>query len=452
MAGTTVKASASAMGTMAVFQAQSLQNTQKGDFRQVWDARTGRGGASDVQSGMQTAKRTPGDSLKAREAHLSRSTQKTQKQTAPQELSEEELQEVSAVLESAAAAVIQQTAEILGVTAEELQAAMDSLGMETLDVLEPGKLGELFMAVTGTQDASALITNEALYSDFQEVMGQLGSMLQDASEETGISRSQLEELLAQLQKPQLPEEASVQEQPGIVPERAVKQDAEPEQLPQTGNVAEETDTTAQQPEQNVNAGKDDADGGRETGHHAQSGGAAVQTEQLRSFQPEQIQQTQQQTSAWDVDTQDIMRQIMDYMKVQVKTDMSSMEMQLHPASLGTLQIQLASKGGVVTANFITQNEAVKTALESQMIQLQQSFEEQGIKVNSIEVTVQPHAFEQNLEQGRGSAGQEPQQKQRTRRIRLTGTEEIAQTDEMTQEDALAAQMLAAGGNTVDYTV
>lgn len=389
--------------------------------------------------------------MKAREAHLSRSAQKAEKQTAPQELSEEQLQEAAAVLESAAAAVIQQTAEVLGVTVEQLQAAMDSLGMETLDVLEPGKLGELFMAVTGAQDASALITNEALYSDYQEVMGQLEGVLQGAADEMGISEAQLKDMLAQLQKPQTPEEVPEQAQPVIEIDRAETQDGEQEQLPQAENVSEEADTVSQQPQQNVDAGEEDKDGGRDAGRHAHNSGVTVQAEQLRSFQPEQVQQAAQQTSAWDVDTQDIMRQIMDYMKVQVKADMSNMEMQLHPASLGTLQIQLASKGGVITANFITQNEAVKTALESQMIQLQQSFEEQGIKVNSIEVTVQPHAFEQNLEQGRGSAGQEPQQKARTRRIRLTGTEEIAET-EIPEDDALAAQMLAAGGNTVDYTV
>ena len=111
----------------------------------------------------------------------------------------------------------------------------------------------------------------------------------------------------------------------------------------------------------------------------------------------EVQQTENLSASREVDTQDIMRQIMDYMKVQLKPETTSLEMQLHPANLGTLQIQMATKGGSLTANFITQNEAVKAALESQMVQLQQSFEEQGIKVNSIEVTVQPHAFEQDLE-------------------------------------------------------
>ena len=117
-----------------------------------------------------------------------------------------------------------------------------------------------------------------------------------------------------------------------------------------------------------------------------------------------------------------MRQIMDYMKVSVKADSSDLEMQLHPQSLGTLHVQVASKNGVVTANFITQNETVKAALESQMVQLKESFAEQGVKVEAIEVTVQTHPFEQNLEQGRGNQSDQESgagvSRRRTRRINL----------------------------------
>ena len=166
----------------------------------------------------------------------------------------------------------------------------------------------------------------------------------------------------------------------------------------------------------------------------------------------EVQQTENLSASQEVDTQDIMRQIMDYMKVQLKPETTSLEMQLHPANLGTLQIQMVTKGGSLTASFITQNEAVKAALESQMVQLQQSFEEQGIKVNSIEVTVQPHAFEQNLEQGRENrSGQNQPGRGRNRRINLDALQDEAELESLTAEEQLAAEMLRAGGNTVDYT-
>ena len=144
-----------------------------------------------------------------------------------------------------------------------------------------------------------------------------------------------------------------------------------------------------------------------------------------------------------------MNQIMDYMKLQFGSDTTSLEMQLHPASLGTLHIQLESKGGMVTANFITQNEAVKAALESQIVQLQESFEAQGVRIEAIEVTVQTHEFERNLEQGRGREQQEPQKKNRSRRINLI---DPLATEGLDEEETLAAEVRAAGGSTVEYAV
>ena len=137
------------------------------------------------------------------------------------------------------------------------------------------------------------------------------------------------------------------------------------------------------------------------------------------------------------------------MKLQFGSDTTSLEMQLHPASLGTLHIQLESKGGMVTANFITQNEAVKAALESQIVQLQESFEAQGVRIEAIEVTVQTHEFERNLEQGRGREQQEPQKKNRSRRINLI---DPLATEGLDEEETLAAEVRAAGGSTVEYAV
>ncbi len=103
---------------------------------------------------------------------------------------------------------------------------------------------------------------------------------------------------------------------------------------------------------------------------------------------------------------------------------------------------------MLTAHFITQNEAVKAAIEGQIVQLRETFEEQGVKVEAIEVTVQTHEFEQNLEQGRGRDSQETDKKNRTRKLRL---EEPAAVENVDEEDALQAEMMAARGSTVSYT-
>ena len=161
---------------------------------------------------------------------------------------------------------------------------------------------------------------------------------------------------------------------------------------------------------------------------------------------------EQMTSPDMQSSQEIMDQILDYMKIQLKPEMDQLEMQLHPASLGTLKIHLVSRGGEVTAQFQVQNEAVKTAVESQIALLKDSLKEQGIKVEAVEVTVESHAFESNLWQGqeRENGSSYQGNKKSPRRINLNALEEGFE-EEASEEELLSAQMMKANGGTVDFT-
>lgn len=90
-----------------------------------------------------------------------------------------------------------------------------------------------------------------------------------------------------------------------------------------------------------------------------------------------------------------------------------------------------------------------------MMTLQQKFNEQGIKVTSIEVTIASHAFEQNLQQGDGGndAYNERQAKKSRslRRINLSEIDDVAEEENLSDADRIAAQMMAANGNSVDYS-
>ena len=134
------------------------------------------------------------------------------------------------------------------------------------------------------------------------------------------------------------------------------------------------------------------------------------------------------------------------MRIQVRSDMTQMELQLNPASLGTVNINITSKAGVITAQFLTQNETVKAAIESQIVQLKNSFEEQGIKVESVEVAVANHSFERNLN-GEGSRQQQSQDGRRkgTRRVNLNG-QTLDEEPEPENE-----QPVLADGSTVNFT-
>ncbi|MDE6740333.1 MAG: flagellar hook-length control protein FliK, partial [Lachnospiraceae bacterium] len=151
-------------------------------------------------------------------------------------------------------------------------------------------------------------------------------------------------------------------------------------------------------------------------------------------------------------TEDIMNQIMDYMKINLKAESQEMELQLHPASLGTVGVQIAAKDGVITAHFTTQNETVRAVIETQLIQLKNQFEEQGIKVDAVEVTVANHAYGQQFSQEHENAdGKQGKASKGTRRINLDELGEEAELDEMEDSERIAVEMMQANGSTVDYT-
>ena len=151
----------------------------------------------------------------------------------------------------------------------------------------------------------------------------------------------------------------------------------------------------------------------------------------------------------------IMSQVTESIRVNYSADTTSMEMQLHPASLGTVNMHIASSNGVVTAQILVESEAVKAALESQLMTLQQTFEEQGQKVEAVEVAVANY----DLNKGNGSEAESDSQNKNTsaagkvgtrRRINLADLDEEA-LEELSEEEKLSADMMARSGNSVDYT-
>lgn len=349
---------------------------------------------------------------------------------------------------------VQQVADTLGISQEQLSGLMDELGMDQMDLLQPDGLKLLAMAAEGETDPMALLTNGELYGKVQELAEQLEKVLDGAGKETGIDPERLMELAKQRSQELsgMPAENAEAENPlvhvEITTEDGGKTNADE---PDTGLGVHARDggkavTDTVGPRTEEHSGSGGQEGSKHGAAAGQEANPFVQTAQ-QFLKTAAAQEASGAQPVWTADTQDIMRQIMDYMKIQIKPDMNSMELQLHPENLGRLHIQVASREGVMTAQFVTQNEAVKNALESQIVQLRENFSEQGIKVEAIEVTVQPHAFEQNLEQGRGQNSGEPDKKGRTRKIDLNGLEDL---EELPDDDQLAADMMAASGNTVDY--
>lgn len=157
--------------------------------------------------------------------------------------------------------------------------------------------------------------------------------------------------------------------------------------------------------------------------------------------------------AGQVDTADVIKQIVEATRVTVAQAETTMEMQLNPEHLGKIYLEVTSREGGITARIMTQDEAVKAALETQVAELKQSMEQTGIKIQAVEVAVGSHEFERNLEQNaqqqERQAEEQEMARRQTRKINLNDLDEL--NGIMTEEEMLVAQMMADAGNSVDYT-
>lgn len=367
-------------------------------------------------------------------------------------------------LEKAGMETARRIADELGISEEDVLRAMEVLGLTAMELLQPENLTAVVLQASGESDPMALITNAGLSDALKNLNQFVSDIRNELQAAFHISDEQLGELLNQVQEQNEPEEipAAVNDEadgltngPQIVVEDFTG-GKEPEQL-QERNATNEEPLNPAALKDGITVTKEQpaGDTGKETeqetkGEHGAQNQAPVlqnpeQSAQIRGAgQAETVPFAMQQT-------REIMNQILDYMKIQIKPEMTQLEMQLHPESLGNVNVHIASREGVITAQFTAQNETVRAALESQIVQLRETFAEQGVKVDAIEVSVQANGFRQEYEgsRERGDTA-EDDRKKAVRRIHL-GNPELLAEEALSEEEQLTVSMMEANGNTVDYT-
>ncbi len=384
------------------------------------------------------------------------------KGTKPSEVTADQEQAVK----EAGKEMIRETAEEFDVSEEEVVKAMEELGLGMTSLLDPENLTKLALALSGEESSLALLTDEGLYGKVQNLLQSFEEIQGGLMEDLSLSTEEFDQMMTELKSKGISEgEPAFLEAVSKQPDEDGK-----EQGKVTVTVEEGTQTVKLAVDENGNSAyvedvkaKEETDQNPSEKHgkgNAESGSENRGLENTNPLlnpliqdQPQNVEAGfEQMAMASAPDTDEIMNQILDHMKVQLKPGMDQLEMQLHPASLGMVHVQLTSKGGEVTAQFQVQNESVKAAIESQLTILKENLKDAGVKVEAVEVTVESHAFESNLWQGQeredGSAYQSS--KKGPRRINLNALDEDFE-EEADEEEILAAEMMRANGGTVDYT-
>ena len=353
---------------------------------------------------------------------------------------EPDAEEMKAVLE-ALASVVQSIADTLNVPVEAVNESIENLNLDVTDVLDTKNIPLIVADVNNLSDVSEIMMDENLSADVKELIGEVNETLDGLAREIG---STVEELKADIDKfagERMSTDYSNRSynESETVTETRIDSAANPTPVIEVEGKNNTGDDTQ---------GRAKSDG--DSGNNNTLNFAQTVIDNLKAVTEARVNEN---TSDFGrtISAQDIYEQVMSNLKLTMKADMTQMEMELHPASLGNVRVQVAAKDGVITASFTTENESVKAALETQVLTLKNQLEEQGIKVEAVEVTVGSHAFERNLsENGEGSGNPEGENnKSKPRSIDLSRLSED-DIESLGDEDRVTADMMAREGNTVNY--
>lgn len=377
------------------------------------------------------------------------------------------------VLQTAIIAVV---SEILDMEPYEVETLLVEKEISPLELLEPESLMELLLATSETGDITELLTNEDLagrLKSMEDALGQLDFELY------GTTKEQVEALLsgeitvtekteaavlgdlaeAPISKT---EEKAQKKEPVTVKEADVKPDnaKEPEEKiqvvdlrdkaegSQTGQGKESTEGKEEQGRETTDSVKESHSGSE---NHPEPGVTEQFVNQLAaaSTQSEYTLDSVQQTV---IMYREIVDQIVQQIRVVINQDQTSMNMQLNPEHLGKVFVNMTTKNGVVTASFVVQNEIAKEAIEANLEVFKQNLNEQGTKVEAVEVDVADFGFDQkdsNEEAKRQDENQKESRSQRGRQLKLS---ELTDSEEdLSDEEQAAVSRMLQTGSTVEYT-
>lgn len=443
---TSIPVNNSVKGIVPGAQTQKKANMQDaaGSFSDIFKNQKNDNGTDDgkIVSAAQNRTENRNTGISARQRKV---------QDAVKEAGEAAGKDTGKKVDEAADKMLSDTAEELSVTEEELLSVLQSLSLTPADLLTKEGLQQVVLAVSGETDFANFLTDETMFTTLQNLNGELQTTLSDLADELGISQDEVQDFLtaladkagdaSALQAEVLPtEEVPDEETEGAV--TGVKNSFDTENGDKTASEVNVPGKEVEKQTRKETSGEEKSfTGDKAFDNFAQS---------LKAGQTENAQAAAEITPHFDVETENIIRQITDYMRGNVTDGVSEMDMQLHPANLGSVHIHLEAKEGVLTAQFTAQNESVKAALESQMIQLKDSFEEQGLTVESIEVMVSSQKFDQSYEEAESQANDTGSRfgRQRTRRVSLHVSME---DEELSDEEILAKEVLKGQGSTVEFT-
>lgn len=395
---------------------------------------------------------------------------------------------VQEITDDISSQIVEKVTDDLDISEDELNNVMQLLGLTAMDLLNPANLAALYCEVTGNvSDPQALVLNAdftALFNDMSQIASENATQLDLLSQLTASDDGEIlnTDIISSADAPDTTESSGSVNTPektagssyddtaalgqnindtadeavkvydGSTKDGSYQNTDEGTASGETGNgVTFDENTDKSLSKTQIDSSFDDSDE-----HVLQHDDALSDNSTLHASVSEQLNtdtsfEVSQPQSRSRVDTTDIIRQIVDSISISNTTEESAIELQLTPESLGRMYINVSQKNSEISARIAVSNEAVKEALQTQMVNLKEALNNSGIRVNEVEITVASHEFERNLEQG---AANDSRQQESTNSYNGSSSSDREIDSDMMQERAderLVTQIMRDNGNSVDFT-
>ena len=321
--------------------------------------------------------------------------------------------------------------EELDVSDEDIAKAMEVLGITDNDLLSVVKVTELVSALTGA-DSITLITDDDMSGKLTSVLDAVNTAQEDIADmlntdvddavlvvrTDAVVKKDTDETVVKNTDSSITDNQSVSETESLSNVLAAKVTAQ-------GSSKHEESTGEHTGEQN---------------HNTQSYGGVADSI-IQSMKDSFADIVTEDTSR--VSEADIVNQVIDQIKLSSGRELTSIEVMLNPERLGSVHVTVTAKNGILSAQIAAQNEQVKTALENQVTALKENFQNQGIKVEAVEITVMTHQFEAGQNFGQNESERKQSEQKINKKLNLS--------DYMDDEDeTVSAQDIRRKDTMIEY--
>ena len=327
--------------------------------------------------------------------------------------------------------------EELDVSDEDIAKAMEVLGITDNDLLSVVKVTELVSALTGA-DSITLITDDDMSGKLTSVLDAVNTAQEDIADmlNTDVDDAVLVVRTDAVVKKDTDETAVKNTDSSITDNQSVSgteslSDVLAAKVTAQGSSKHEESTGEHTGEQN---------------HNTQSYGGVADSI-IQSMKDSFADIVTEDTSR--VSEADIVNQVIDQIKLSSGRELTSIEVMLNPERLGSVHVTVTAKNGILSAQIAAQNEQVKTALENQVTALKENFQNQGIKVEAVEITVMTHQFEAGQNFGQNESERKQSEQKINKKLNLS--DYMDDEDEtVSAQDIRRKDSIQNGNSSVEY--